>query len=143
ELRIWDVALSARDVLAHFNGQPFQPSRLYINQSLAALSRMLLLIEKLQLSSTEIESVGTFADYYNFPAQFSDLTLPGITLLSVHTLFLFKQLTQAFHDTQDRLITYFARSKSSSTPFDLYDGLAAITGWKAHEVQEMVTHLPA
>jgi Tc toxin complex TcA C-terminal TcB-binding domain/Neuraminidase-like domain/Concanavalin A-like lectin/glucanases superfamily/Ricin-type beta-trefoil lectin domain-like/Salmonella virulence plasmid 28.1kDa A protein len=117
ELQVWNVALSAAEVLAHFQGQSILLSRPYINQALAALSRLLLLTEKLQLSSTEIDSVRTFPECYDdFPAaHFQDMTLDNVRTLST-----FKQLTQEFRDTQDRFIHYFSLfSTPLTTPLKL------------------------
>jgi hypothetical protein len=77
------------------------PSWQYIKKILHSLARYLLLNQKLQLTQTEIDSVVKHPGCYGieFPQPLS--------IDNIKSLYIFKQLTKAFNDTQDRLIQYF------------------------------------
>ncbi|HEU5227781.1 MAG TPA: neuraminidase-like domain-containing protein, partial [Ktedonobacteraceae bacterium] len=101
-------------------------SQTYIQQALMALSRGLVLVEKLQLTSTEIDSVRTAPASYGFPTNLQQITIDNLRSLST-----FKQLTLAFQDTQNQLIGYFANPAPAT--------LTAITGWSEEQINEAAT----
>jgi hypothetical protein len=104
-------------------------SQQHIRDVLKALSRGLVLAEKLQLKSSEIDSVRVSPTSYGLPTS-----LQPITINNLKSLFTFKQLTIAFQDTQDQLCTFFASPSASAA------GLAAITGWTEGQINEVMTN---
>jgi hypothetical protein len=100
----------------------------YVGQALDGLSRGLVLADKLQLKSSEIDSLRTSPSSYGITTNFLALSIDNLKSLST-----FKQLTVAFGDTQDQLLAYLISSAASATT------LATITGWAEAQIQEVVT----
>ena len=103
------------------------PNFEYIKQVISALSRGLVLNQKLQLTQTEIDSVVNHPDCYGIASDFQNFSIENIK-----SLFTFKQLTKAFSDTQDDLIQYFDSPSN--------DKLSKIAGWKNEQIEELAHH---
>ncbi|GLV55921.1 hypothetical protein KDH_27650 [Dictyobacter sp. S3.2.2.5] len=100
----------------------------YVGQVLDALSRGLVLAEKLQLKSSEIASLRTAPASYGIATDFLSMSVDNLKSLAA-----FKQLAAAFQDTQDQLLAYLASASASTTT------LATITGWLEAQIQEVVS----
>ncbi|MFL5587807.1 MAG: neuraminidase-like domain-containing protein, partial [Ktedonobacteraceae bacterium] len=105
----------------------------YVEQVLDALSRGLVLAEKLQLKSAEIDSVRIAPASYGFPPNFQ-----AITIDNLKSLFVFKQLTAAFQDTQNQLCTYLATASDPKAADNLPVKLARITGWTEEQISAVL-----
>ncbi|WP_019500352.1 neuraminidase-like domain-containing protein [Pseudanabaena sp. PCC 6802] len=108
----------------------------YIEQVISALSRGLVLNQKLQFTQTEIASVLSHPTCYGIASDFQNLSIDNIK-----SLYTFKQLTKACNDTQDELIQYFAEfsSLADSENKTKATQLEKITGWKQEQIEELAT----
>lgn len=127
----------------------------YIKQVLAALSRALTLVDKMQLTSAEIIGVGASPVCYGLPVNIQDIALADLLHLST-----FRHLTSAFQDTQNLLVEYFATipspivatvpsfatlaepaSIAATVPSSdtLMASLAELAGWDVTQVREVIT----
>ena len=100
---------------------------------LKAISRLLLLANKLGLTGRELYSIA------EYPAQYNIDNLSQLTIANVRNLDEFKKLVVAFQDLEDALVEYFeAIAKGElTTKEEKCAELSEISGWKQEEIEAL------
>ncbi|VEP17802.1 hypothetical protein H1P_6450001 [Hyella patelloides LEGE 07179] len=96
------------------------------------LSRILILTQKLELTPTELQSIGDNKEAFGIN-ELSQLSINNIQ--NIHH---FKGLIAAFGDEKNELVEYFA-SVSENESNNHIEELATITGWKPEQISLLVS----
>lgn len=140
-LTVLDLSpLIATDVdLGYFVAAFLQPPGSSISapmqQFIELMNRVLVLVDQLKLSTTDIRSI------IQNPAPFGFSTFDEINIQVVRSVWLYKWLMLEFNDTQNRLALYFQQPITGAANEPKFENLALLTGWNQAQIELLVDTL--